>query len=220
MSRRHRGPAPIARALSIALLVVAAPGGAAAADGDGVGVGEEHAAEAGDPAADAEPGSVYAREGPYVGVGGHFAAENFDVARAFAVRDSGGVGARVGYRSHPNLAGEIVYEWISPFDVELAGRGYGEVEMHFVSMNARWLPLTGRVQPFLSAGVGLLVVERDFVLSDETDTPAAGRFGGGVDLYLSPRLVLSAEAVYVPPFDEPVRELDFVIVGASLAFRF
>jgi len=195
----------IAGALWIALLVAAGPQGA---------WGEE----AGDP--DAEPGSPWAREGPYVAVGGHFAAENFDVARAFSVRDGGGASARIGYRSHPNLAGELVYEWMAPFDVELAGRDYGEVEMHFVSLNARWLPLTGRVQPFLSAGVGLLVVERDFVLFDETDTPAAGRFGGGVELHLSRRLVLSAEAVYVPPFDEPVQELDFVLVGASLALRF
>lgn len=219
-----RGP------LLAALLAGALLAGAGAARAEPVDPGaapqpQEEAAPAdaapqGEPGPAEAPASAYAREGPYVGVGGHFAVENFDVPHAYDVGDSGGVNARIGYRTHPNLAGEIVYDWVAPFDVEVAGVGVGRVEMHFVSMNARWFPFTGAFQPFLSAGVGLLVVHRDFVGFDETDRPAAGRFGGGLDVYLDPHVVLSAEAVYVPPFDEPVQGLDFVLVGGSLQVRF
>ena len=81
-----------------------------------------------------------------------------------------------------SLAGEIVYDWVAPFDVDLAGSEVGEVDMNFVSMNARWFPFTGVAQPFLSAGVGLLVVRRDLVGFEETDWVSAGRFGGGLDV--------------------------------------
>ena len=150
-------------------------------------------------------------EGLYVGLGGHFGLENFDLPSAFEIDDSGGLNARVGYRTSDTLAAELVFDWVAPFEVRAQGAKVGEIEMALIAFNLKIFPWEGPIQPFVQAGIGMLIVERDTLGFSETNFPAAGRFGVGVDLHLARRSrALGTEAVYVPPFGDATDELDFV----------
>lgn len=182
------------------------------------------AQDAGEPAADDAPPSVYARNGVYIGMGAHYAAEDFSgVGRS--VDDSWGLGGRLGYRSHPNLSFDFVFDWVEGFDV--SSPNSGDVEAYLATGNARVHLLTGRFQPYLNVGFGMLIMDvgargvtgRGDGKSEEQ--AVAGRFGGGLEIYATENAVLNLEAVYVPPLeDDPIDDLDFALFGVSVLWRF
>ena len=45
--------------------------------------------------------------GFYAGLGGHYGLPNFDIPSALETDDSGGLNARLGYRTSPTLAAEL-----------------------------------------------------------------------------------------------------------------
>jgi hypothetical protein len=47
----------------------------------------------------------------------------------------------------------------------------------------------------------------------------AMRFGGGIDLYATKHIVVSAESSYVLPF-EGLEDFDYVSIGLGLEYRF
>ena len=158
--------------------------------------------------------------GFYVGLGGTFSLENFDLPSRFETDNSAGLNARIGYQSNETLAAELVFDWVAPYDVRLLGNKVGDVEMALIAFNLKFLLADGPIEPFVQAGIGLLIVERNFPGFHRTNLPAAGRFGGGVDFHLGRRVVVSAEAAYVPPFGDATSELDFVLFGGHLRLLF
>ena len=92
--------------------------------------------------------------------------------------------------------------------------------MYAATVGLRLFPWTGRVQPYAAAAAGLLVGDRDTASGkSDTDQSAMGRFGGGVDFYLTERVVFEVEAVYVVPFDE-LDDYPHALFGGGLQYRF
>ena len=162
-----------------------------------------------------EPGEDHARSGWYVGLGAVYAFEDFDGDAAqlalpdppYAARfeprfdDSAGIHLLGGYRVTPHFALELGYEWLEGFDAKAAEPDL-EVDSHLITLDAKLFALTGRVQPFARAGVGvhlanIEIVDGDFRKPWEESSGFAARFGIGVDYYLTRHWVVGVEGRYV-----------------------
>jgi len=203
---------------------------------------------------EADP-EAYDRPGFFVGVGGSYAFEelsgevfsDLSVAKYTAgdsglsgemtddlsFNDSWGINGQAGYRCHPRFSAEIEVEWIDEFDANVnkafSGKvGTTEVEPIVITANATGYLLTGRTQPFLRAGLGLMRVE--YTERDTTSTPSpdgskqrynetrfALRVGGGIDYYATKNVVVGVDVDYVV---SPSLDVQYVTVGAGIQYRF
>ncbi len=143
--------------------------------------------------------------------------------------DSLGISGLLGYRCHRHFSLEAEVEWLDGFDADVSVAPLGkvakiEIEPLVVTTNVKGYILTGRVQPFLLAGFGVMVADAKLRVSgvgsdsnDETDF--ATRFGGGIDFYATKHVVVGADASYVLPFGD-LEDLDYVSIGIGLEYRF
>ena len=146
--------------------------------------------------------------------------------------NSFGVNGRVGYRCHRYFSAEVEVEW-NKFSSDLTQPGYERLanvvsEPVVVTANAKGYFLTGRYQPFLLLGAGVMSADiklRDPVgleftgLESENQNEFAMRFGGGIDLYATEHVVVSLEASYVLPF-RSLDTLDYISVSWGFQYRF
>jgi opacity protein-like surface antigen len=186
----------------------------------------------------------FARRGFLVGVAGSYALETFEddletnldrklgVPTSLSVDNSFGFNGRLGYRCHRRFSAEVEVEWIDGFDSDLSSTGFGQlarprIEPIVVTANVKGYLLTGRYQPFLKVGGGVMTAESKFkddnvvlpLPRNESENAFAMRFGGGVDLYATKNIVVSLEADYVLPFGN-LDDLDYVSIGWGVQYRF
>jgi len=178
------------------------------------------------PALAEDEGDDFARNGIYAGVnmaGVYYTEVEDDVKNAIeALGYSGntdmerplGLGVHVGYRFHPHLSGEVEFLWFTNSLTDFTGVLGGDPDANEVKFDAykfetlnltgnlKGYLLTGRIQPFLLAGGGLMHLNaRDKVNLGTTSSGDAfvARFGGGVDLYLNPHVLFVVEGGYLLP---------------------
>ena len=168
----------------------------------------------------------FARSGGYLGISGTYAG---DASRVKNLSENSlGINARVGLRLAPNIAVEGEFEHLDGFDVAVAGTPIGIIESWVLTGNVKGLLLTGRIQPYFVAGMGVLRAK--FVDTGGTlgsldfpaqtrDTGFAVRLGGGVDVYVTRHLVVTLGASYVIPTGG-VEDLDFLSVAFGAQYRF
>ena len=126
-----------------------------------------------------------------------------------------------GYRFHPNVAVETELTYLSATDVDVTGLGPVDIQSFALTGSAKIFPWTGRIQPYLLGGIGFFQIHvggKGAV--DNSELGFAARFGGGVDFYLTERLVLVAKADYLLPTAGDVEDADFVSFGGALQYRF
>ena len=133
-----------------------------------------------------------------------------------------GLDTRVGYRFHPRLAGEVQFQWFPKAKIEFADVEALNLETLTLTGNVKGYVLTGRVQPFLLVGVGLM----HFDVKDELGLGLrakgegfAARFGGGVDFYLNRNFLLALDTSYVLPTGD-VDGLEHVSFSLGMQYRF
>ena len=160
-----------------------------------------------------EPPKIYGTKGFYAILAGTYAAEDLsetkkDIEAQLPLREdvdfsnSLGFNARAGYRWHPNLAGELQFEWIDEFELENTGQAEGSVEsLWSLTANAKAFLSTGRFEPFAVVGMGYYSVGDSSVEGAATEkVPDNGAFGvrggGGIEIYLTENLALNTEATY------------------------
>ena len=169
--------------------------------------------------AQAEPGGPdFAHTGPYLGVGGTYAFHWFPdgIGGDFDDHVSGvsdsttrtdgsfGVNARAGWRFTSWLAGELEYEWLDGIETDIKTPVGGEftLESHVVTANAKLVyPGWGRFQPYAMLGAGVSIYEVEDASSapsgasflDDDGVGFAGRFGLGLDTYLTEHWLVNIE---------------------------
>jgi opacity protein-like surface antigen len=180
----------------------------------------------------------FARPGWYLGLGAIYAISDYDLTTdeldvvppeptgvdpEFA--NTGGVDFRAGYRVHPRWAFEFDYQWQAGFDsAESSIDPMLEIDTHLLSLDAKLFAATGRWQPYVLLGAGLLIVNTEIVDDDfekpwDLDTGFAPRFGAGLDVYLDEHWALTLEGTYlvsVGTFDD----VDMGSAGAGFQYRF
>jgi opacity protein-like surface antigen len=169
--------------------------------------------------AQAQATDDYARRGFYLGGGGTYAFENFQDTGGIDFDDSIGANALVGYRLFSRFATQVSFEWVEGFELDEDAFFDLEVETFLLTFDVKAVPLTGRFQPYLVAGVGALYAETEVLGTDFDDADFAARAGAGIDLYLTRNIFLALEAAYVLPTGD-VEDLDYVSTRWGLGFRF
>jgi opacity protein-like surface antigen len=174
----------------------------------------------------------YARSGFYVGagvVGGSYTEleEEAEDVLPVSVDVDTAVGFEVygGYRFHPNFAVEAEFEMLPETDIDASGFGdFAEIESWTLTGNVKVFPLTGRIQPFLLVGLGVMDAELEDTIglgASEDETGFAARFGGGLDVYITENIAVSAGVDYVlPSGDDILDEADYVSYGGGALIRF
>ena len=149
--------------------------------------------------------------GPYVQLAGSYARCSFNLTDgggndcSDGLESSFGLNGRIGYRFNRFFTVEGQIEWISGFDAKQSiltpGAGNpteASAEAITYTINARFYPMEGRIQPYAIAGLGGENVWLNSNLGDsDTFTSFVGRFGVGLDIYLTNQLALTGEFTYV-----------------------
>jgi hypothetical protein len=152
----------------------------------------------------AEEGPTFGGDGAYMGGRGVYGIPYF-VEEA---EDGWGFGVWVGYRTHGFFAGEIEFEIMDPgfkltglpnrrnFGMTLYAKAY---PMSLLPPRNNWLD---RLQPYAKMGGGFqywYTKSADDLsdIPDFNEIGFVGRFGGGLEIYLSTRLALTFDATYV-----------------------
>ena len=177
------------------------------------------------------PPEDFNRDGYYVGVQGVYALEDFDLTGA-RFDDEFGVNGHVGYRFLRNFAVEAEFEWIDGFDgtfgTALAG-GSGKVDTYAILMNTKIYPLArafeqdsvlARFQPFAQVGFGWQWGQRKGLGTTNKNTgDIVGRFGGGLEVYLTENFALTTNAVYALSGGK-VDDFRYLSIGWGVQWRF
>lgn len=174
--------------------------------------------------AEDEDDSDYARPGVYLGLGvvGASYPKADDSLDNSDFDEAVGLTITAGLRATAHFAAELEVEILTKSDIDISGfAGEGEMHSTMVSLNMKGYPLTGRIQPYALVGVGGQFAKLEVTgTSDETPSGFAARFGGGVEIYLTPIWVLDFGVDYVLPGDGKIEDLDYVSYGGGLVVRF
>ena len=161
----------------------------------------------------------YDRPGFYVGAGLGLGFEQFDGFGGLDVDTGIGFDGWAGYRLTPHFAAELQLEYIDRFDLSIGGVDVLELETLAFTGNLKGYLSTGWLQPFAVVGIGVLRVDIDSIIGSGSDSDFVARFGGGVDLYISPNLSLGTTASYVLGTGD-IDGLDYVSLVFGAQYRF
>ena len=173
-----------------------------------------------------QPGGTdeYARRGWQLGVAARYGIETFDDDLDLSIDDSLGISGLLGYRCHRHFSVEAEVEWLDGFEADVPAGLALELEPVVVTTNVKGYILTGRVQPFLLAGFGLMVADTKLRVTglgsaSESETDLATRFGGGIDIYATKRIAVDIKADYVMPVAGN-DTFEYYTLSVGLMYRF
>ncbi len=144
-------------------------------------------------------------------------------------RHSGGFRAALGRRCHERFAVEVEVEWIAPYEGSVDLRTGGKLQDIKIApvtgtVNVKGFLLTGRIQPYLLAGMGVMSISNESknTNDDLSGTKRTGqlavRGGGGVDFYLNRNWVLNLGVDYLYSATN-LEYLDFLTVSTGVQYR-
>lgn len=180
-----------------------------------------------------EEAKPFGGQAPYASFGGVFGIENNSSSLGSGVSDygglsdSGGYDIRVGYNLRDWVA--IEGEWQSLLSFSTDGvdpftlNNLPAVEARMLSFNGRFMPLSGRVQPYGLLGMGWYNVQADRVANNLHESAFAMRFAVGVLAYITERTGVAIEAAYILPVTGTLGggdRFDLIPITASVFFRF
>jgi hypothetical protein len=157
-------------------------------------------------------GLDYARPGMYAQLNGVASFESFDGAPSGLFDTGVGASGRLGFRMLPEFAVEGLVEYSGDF-VDSSGI---DLSATLLSANARYYILAGRAQPYVTTGVGWGFASTNLG-SDESGF--VGRFGGGLDFYVSESWGLTGEFAYNVASGD-IDGLDYLTLGWGAFLRF
>ena len=148
----------------------------------------------------------YGRAGVYLEVGGQ---AMLPVFRGQSNGDpSGGVTARAGWRVGSRVAVELHYEW----DYRLRNNS-----SNVITADAKVFILTGRIQPYARAGLGVIFGRVEG--TGGTQSSFAARFGTGLDYWLTENWAATVYGDFVLPTDH-FHRLNYFTAGLGGRYRF
>lgn len=148
-------------------------------------------------------------------------------------RHTGGLNFKLGRRCHSRLAVEVEVEWLDEFEGTLESPGVGELsKISFApivvgTINLKGFLLTGRYQPYVLFGVGIMSIESETrstangvdAKNSQTSGMLALRFGGGIDIYATRNWVVTGGIDYVYSATS-IDHMNYLSVGVGFQYRF
>ena len=154
------------------------------------------------------------RPGAYVGLGASGFISGFQGLLGRAdFGNTAGFNIRGGYRLNPFFAAEAVYEYGNSFGASRTGTvgrqeifGASSIQTNGFSVGAKLILPLGRFQPYLGGGVGFVNANGNLKIRDDntgrsvrasdSGTGFAGRFGGGIDVFINEKWSVFADNAY------------------------
>lgn len=106
-----------------------------------------------------------------------------------------GLNLRAGYRFHPNVAIEALYEQVIQFDADQAT----DRDTWSLMPNAKIFIVEGFCEPYVSIGAGLMKANAQRTPNIDDGFGFAGRFGLGADFYATENIFIETEVAYTVP---------------------
>lgn len=144
----------------------------------------------------------------YVGIGGSYVREDFQKEINFS--DTGGLNLKVGFDFFKVLTLELNFDYLPSFEGSGLVAGSTQKEetdvLNFMVVGKFPLALSHPLfKPSLLFGMGVFYSVQDFkgkiagndVSKEETDTGLSMKFGGSLEIYLTPNFTLGAEGAFV-----------------------
>jgi len=154
----------------------------------------------------------YGRPGMFAQLGGVASFESFDGAPAGLFDTGIGASGHIGFRLSPEFAIEGMVEYSGDF-VDASGI---DLSATLLAANARYYMLPGRVQPYVTTGIGWAFASTNLI-SDESGF--VSRFGGGLDFYIAESWGLTGEFAYNLATGD-LDGLDYMALGWGVFVRF
>jgi opacity protein-like surface antigen len=156
----------------------------------------------------------FARRGPLLTIGANAAVGPLGDGSK-AANASYGLNASAGYRCNRRVATEVEVEWLGGYEPTY------EVDLDPVTVtsNARVYVLTGRLQPYVLFGAGIMWVSSGDGETGDGDTGMAIRAGAGVDFYLTKSVLLNGKLDYVRAFQQ-ISGTDYLTLSLGAGYRF
>ena len=140
----------------------------------------------------------------YIGIGPAIGFDKFRDTGGIDFDEAYGLNYWVGLRLVDFISAELNLEYLEGFDFSASGADVDAQVLAF-TWNAKIFPLsrviTGRIDPFVYAGIGVGWVELNgnSAAGKVDETAFIARFGGGLDLYLTEHLAFQVSSSYVLP---------------------
>jgi outer membrane protein OmpA-like peptidoglycan-associated protein/opacity protein-like surface antigen len=168
-------------------------------------------------------------------------------------RDTPGGAFRAGYRFNSLFAAELDYQYLHQFEIDRKDNYHfsdavlanpanapiiaaadrdvrADITVHSIMANGKLYPMTGVIQPYLLAGLGVLIGDTDEKAQgggSSVEPIFAGRIGGGIDFYLTRSVAWNFDVSYtITPKDfspdglERDISLTHVPISTGLIYRF
>jgi hypothetical protein len=159
-----------------------------------------------------EEGPNYRRTGWYAGVGAVAALESFKNNADQDVDNAFGFNIRGGYRMTDTWSAELEFEMPGQFDFNGNNTSVPRyhsttsVDLYVTTINGkahlnpgflqRFL-MNGRLQPNVIGGAGWILAATSGSSASASSSDVVFRFGGGLDFYATPNVVLAFDGTYV-----------------------
>ncbi len=168
--------------------------------------------------ADDDEESPYARKGTYFGLGFAATIQSFQDLGFVGFDSAGsnwGYNAFLGYRFHERVAAEVdVSGGVNfPLTIETPPATFQTTSV-VPMLDVRGYLLTGRWQPYLTAGVGAAIYSNDIETAGFAVKP-----GVGIDLYGNEWWVVNIEGGYVLPVTGSAFNLQYGYISFGLQWR-
>ena len=141
------------------------------------------------------------------------------------IKSAIGFNAKIGARAGPHVATEVQFEYLPEFDWKVPVGDTSitalQTSMLAVTANLKLFLLTGRIQPFALIGVGgtFAKLSSPILPGSQSFSGYALRGGGGVNVYLTEHIAVSADVSYLFPAGD-TRHLDYLSIGWGLQYKF
>jgi opacity protein-like surface antigen len=179
--------------------------------------------------------SPFARPGGYAtaGIGGAFETFHGDLdPRGHDVSNAFLVGGRVGSRLNRFASLDLGFDYtVVGFELSNDAARSIDAQTLLGFTNLKLYPFGGRLQPFAVGGAGFVwanlactdtsgaAMDCSGAGFEDREIAFAGRFGGGLDVYLTRHVALSGELAYVMPTGD-LSDMSFLTFGAHVVLRF
>lgn len=158
-----------------------------------------------------------------LGIGGSLIFEQFDTGMdELSFDESFGLNIKAGYRFTEHFEGVVDYILIDGFDGEVYGVEALELSGYAITLNGKYYPFIGRIQPYGLLGIGLASMEIKDTLGfglSESETDTVLRAGAGIDISVSNHLTLFTEISYYLTQGD-IEDTDFIPLTAGVKFTF
>lgn len=129
----------------------------------------------------------------------------------------------IGYRTSEWIAVEAQVEYLAPATIEVEGSNIVDITGYSATLAGKFFPIGGRMQPRVVPGAGYLEIKASDQIgpgsSKQHEEGLVGRFGRGVDYYLTRMLALNLSVDYLLPIGE-LHDADQLTVSLGALVRF